>query len=93
MRQNLDAAGGLVLAERVSHLLAPKLGRAEAHEVVATAAATGSFRWALVADERVGLGADEVDALLDPDGLSRLGRGAGRPRARHGTRSGNGGDT
>jgi 3-carboxy-cis,cis-muconate cycloisomerase len=67
MRQNLDATGGLVVAERVSHLLAPRVGRREAHEIVAAAAATGSFRWALVADERVGLTAEEVDALLDPE--------------------------
>jgi 3-carboxy-cis,cis-muconate cycloisomerase len=67
MRQNLDLTGGLVVAERVSHLLAPRLGRREARAVVADAAATGSFRWALVADERVGLSAEEVDALLDPE--------------------------
>jgi 3-carboxy-cis,cis-muconate cycloisomerase len=92
MRQNLDAAGGLVLAERVSHLLAPKLGRAEAREVVATAAATGSFHWALVADERVGLSSDEVGALLDPEGY--LGSAAAlvdRALARYA--EGNGGDT
>jgi 3-carboxy-cis,cis-muconate cycloisomerase len=67
MRQNLDATGGLVLAERVSQLLAPRVGRREAHEIVSAAAATGSFRWALVADERVGLSAEEVDVLLDPE--------------------------
>ncbi len=67
MRQNLDATGGLVLAERVSQLLAPRVGRREAHEIVSAAAATGSFRWALVAEERVGLSAEEVDALLDPE--------------------------
>jgi 3-carboxy-cis,cis-muconate cycloisomerase len=66
MRQNLDATGGLVVAERVSHQLAPRVGRREAREIVAAAAATGSFRWALVADERVGLSAEQVDALLDP---------------------------
>ena len=68
MRENLDLTGGLVNAERVSHLLAPRVGRSEAHEIVATAAATGSFRWAIVADERVGLSAEDVDALLDPEG-------------------------
>jgi 3-carboxy-cis,cis-muconate cycloisomerase len=51
----------------VSHLLGPRVGRREAHEIVSAAAATGSFRWALVADERVGLSAEEVDALLDPE--------------------------
>ena len=67
MRQNLDVTGGLVVAERVSHLLAPRVGRSDAREIVSAAAATGSFRWALVADERVGLSAGEVDSLLDPE--------------------------
>jgi 3-carboxy-cis,cis-muconate cycloisomerase len=67
MRQNLDLTGGLVVAERVSHLLAPRVGRREAREIVSEAAATGSFRWALVANEQVGLSAEEVDALLDPE--------------------------
>jgi len=67
MRQNLGATGGLVLAERVSQLLAPRVGRREAHEIVSAAAATGSFRWALVADERVGLSTEQVDVLLDPE--------------------------
>jgi 3-carboxy-cis,cis-muconate cycloisomerase len=84
MRQNLDLTGGLVSAERVSHLLAPRVGRGEAHEIVATAAATGSFRWALVADERVGLSADEVDALLDPEGyLGAAGELVDRALARY----------
>ena len=89
MRQNLDATGGILLAERVSHLLAPRLGRTEAREVVATAAATGSFRWALVADERVGLGADEVEALLDPEAyLGSAGAMIDRALARHAERNG-----
>jgi 3-carboxy-cis,cis-muconate cycloisomerase len=84
MRQNLDLTGGLVSAERVSHLLAPRVGRGEAHEIVATAAATGSFRWALVADERVGLSAGEVDALLDPEGyLGAAGELVDRALARY----------
>lgn len=84
MRQNLDLTGGLVSAERVSHLLAPRLGRGVAHEIVATAAATGSFRWALVADERVGLSADEVDVLLDPEGyLGAAGELVDRALARY----------
>ena len=84
MRQNLDLTGGLVSAERVSHLLAPRVGRGVAHEIVATAAATGSFRWALVADERVGLSADEVDVLLDPEGyLGAAGELVDRALARY----------
>jgi 3-carboxy-cis,cis-muconate cycloisomerase len=68
MRANLEASGGLVLAERVSFALTPRLGRSEAHEVVAEAARGDSFREALLADERTGLSAEELDALLDPTG-------------------------
>ena len=67
MRQNLDLTGGLVMAERISFLLMDRLGRGEAQEVVREAAgADGSFREALLADPRVGLGPDELDAALDP---------------------------
>jgi 3-carboxy-cis,cis-muconate cycloisomerase len=66
MRANLAASGGLVVAERVSFALTARLGRSEAHEVVAEAARTSSFREALAADERVGLPETELDALLDP---------------------------
>jgi 3-carboxy-cis,cis-muconate cycloisomerase len=68
MRANLDASGGLVLAERVSLALTPRLGRSQAHEVVAEAARAPSFREALIADERAALSEAELDALLDPTG-------------------------
>jgi 3-carboxy-cis,cis-muconate cycloisomerase len=68
MRRNLDASGGLVVAERVSFVLTPRLGRSEAHALVAEAARARSFREALLADERVGLSADELDSVLDPAG-------------------------
>jgi 3-carboxy-cis,cis-muconate cycloisomerase len=68
MRANLEASGGVVLAERISFALAPRLGRSGAYEVVAEAARAGSFREALVADERTGLSERELDALLDPAG-------------------------
>jgi len=68
MRANLDASGGLVVAERISYALAPRLGRGEAHAVVAAAASARSFREALLADGRVGLSAEELDSLLDPSG-------------------------
>jgi 3-carboxy-cis,cis-muconate cycloisomerase len=68
MRANVDASGGLVLAERVAFALTPRLGRSEAHEVVAEAARSSSFRDALAADARVGLAQEELDALLDPVG-------------------------
>ena len=41
MRANLDRAGGLVMAERASYLLAEQVGRLPAHERVAEAAASG----------------------------------------------------
>ena len=39
MRQNLDATHGLLMAEHVTALLAPAMGRLEAHQLVARAAA------------------------------------------------------
>ena len=66
MRANLDVGGGIVVAERISFALTTRLGRGRAHEVVAEAASTASFRQALLADERTGLSADELDALLEP---------------------------
>jgi 3-carboxy-cis,cis-muconate cycloisomerase len=66
MQANLEASGGLVVAERVSFTLTPRLGRRQAHEVVAEAAEAPSFREALLADQRTGLSTDELDALLDP---------------------------
>jgi 3-carboxy-cis,cis-muconate cycloisomerase len=68
MRANLDASGGVVLAERISFALTPRLSRSEAHEVVAEATRANSFREALLADERTGLAVEELDALLDPIG-------------------------
>ncbi len=66
MLENLQASGGLVVAERISFELTPRLGRRDAHAVVADAARAPSFRDALLGDERVGLSAEELDALLDP---------------------------
>jgi 3-carboxy-cis,cis-muconate cycloisomerase len=69
MRQNLDATGGRLLAERVVLALAPAAGRDAAKEAVqAAAAAGGSFRDALLAQATVAqrLDAAAVDALLDP---------------------------
>jgi 3-carboxy-cis,cis-muconate cycloisomerase len=68
MRANLDMSGGLAVAERISFALTSRLGRSRAHEVVAEAARAPSFREALLADERAGLSAEELDALLDPTG-------------------------
>ena len=68
MRANLERTGGLVLAERVSFALTPRLGRRESHAIVAEAARAPSFRDALLEDERVALAAEELDELLDPAG-------------------------
>jgi 3-carboxy-cis,cis-muconate cycloisomerase len=68
MRANLEASGGLVVAERVSFALTARLGRSQAHAVVAEAARARSFREALLVDERVALSEAELDELLDPSG-------------------------
>jgi 3-carboxy-cis,cis-muconate cycloisomerase len=75
MRRNLELTGGMLLTERVSMLLAGRIGRLEANRVVkeATARAAGAgrtLRDELVADEVVTreLSAGEVDAALDPGG-------------------------
>jgi 3-carboxy-cis,cis-muconate cycloisomerase len=66
MRENLDTTGGLILSERIAAALSERLGRGAAHELVAAAAQAPSFREALLAEERAGLDAAELDALLDP---------------------------
>jgi 3-carboxy-cis,cis-muconate cycloisomerase len=70
MRANLDSAGGLPLAEHVTAVLAPRLGRLPAHDLVAAAAARAArtgrpFRDVLL-DTDCGLTASEADAALDP---------------------------
>lgn len=68
MRANLDATGGLVLAEAVAARLAPAVGRTVAHDLVTRVAAAPSFRAALLADPeiRAHLSEVEVDEALDP---------------------------
>jgi 3-carboxy-cis,cis-muconate cycloisomerase len=75
MRQNLEATGGLLLAERVAVALAGPLGRAGAHDLVqrlSRQAAGGGrpLRAALAADPQVREHLDEadLDRLLDPEG-------------------------
>jgi 3-carboxy-cis,cis-muconate cycloisomerase len=72
-RANLEATGGLLMAERVAGALAPGLGRQTAHDLVAEAARRVQeegvpFRDALLATEEVErtLGPEGVDAALDP---------------------------
>ncbi|MCZ7373644.1 3-carboxy-cis,cis-muconate cycloisomerase [Micromonospora sp. WMMC250] len=68
MRENLDATGGLVLAEAVAARLAPAVGRGVAHHLVTRAAAGPSFRAALLADAaiRAHLSEAAIDEALDP---------------------------
>jgi len=78
MRANLDAARGLPLAEQVSGLLAPALGPAAAHDLVARASADAvaagiTLRAALLGRPGVrrqldaaGITPGQIDAALDP---------------------------
>jgi 3-carboxy-cis,cis-muconate cycloisomerase len=73
MRANLDATGGLLLAERVVGALAPELGRLPAHELVAAACAEAARSGRSLgevlearADVRAHLEPAAIRALLDP---------------------------
>ncbi|MEU8018870.1 3-carboxy-cis,cis-muconate cycloisomerase [Micromonospora parva] len=68
MRANLDATGGVLLAEAVAARLTPALGRRAAHDLVTRAAAAPSFRAALLADPevRAHLSDTEIAEALDP---------------------------
>jgi 3-carboxy-cis,cis-muconate cycloisomerase len=77
MRANLDLGGGFVMAEAVMMGLAPKIGRAAAHElvtqVVQRALAGGqTLRAALLAEPEVTahLDAPALDRLLEPSGYT-----------------------
>jgi 3-carboxy-cis,cis-muconate cycloisomerase len=73
MRGNLDRSGESIAAERVMMLLAPHLGRGEAHDLVHRALSEASASGAsilptLLADERVRGSVEEhaLRASLDP---------------------------
>jgi 3-carboxy-cis,cis-muconate cycloisomerase len=73
MLDNLDATGGLLLAENVTMVAAEHLGRLAAHDLVEEAShrtlASGKpLREELFFEPRLGeiLSADEIDAALDP---------------------------
>jgi len=80
MRANLEAAGGMPLAEHVAARLAPALGALAAHDLVAAAAARAasqgvSLPAALIADPAAaealrdaGIGRADLDAAVDPAG-------------------------
>ncbi len=78
MRANLDATGGLPLAEHLTAILAPSVGRLAAHDLVAAAAVRAAcggstLLTALLGDEAAaaalaaaGIGSAELAAALDP---------------------------
>ncbi len=73
MRENLDATGGMLLAENVTTAASERLGRLRAHELVEAVArrATESgkpFREELLGDAEIreALSPEEIDAALDP---------------------------
>jgi len=80
MRANLDASGGLLMAEHVAAELAPAVGRLAAHDLVAAAAARAAEHGTALAEELLadessagvltaaGLGESELAAVLDPAG-------------------------
>ncbi|MGH3304919.1 MAG: lyase family protein [Streptosporangiaceae bacterium] len=80
MRANIDATGGLPLAEHVAAMLAPALGRLAAHDLVAAAsdraASQGlSLPEALLSDQAAattlrdaGIGTAQLAAAANPDG-------------------------
>ncbi len=73
MRSNLDLTRGLIMAERLELVLAGRVGRAAAREIVAAAAERAGdrdtrFGEELASDDRVPLGADELALALDPGG-------------------------
>jgi len=70
MRRNLDATGGLIVAEAVMMGLAPKLGRGEAHHVVKHACDAALSEGIPLA---AALGREaSVTAVLDADAIERL---------------------
>ena len=73
MRENLDATGGMLLAENVTTLAAERLGRLKAHDLVQAACHRAldrgkHLREELLEDAESGeiLSPEEIDAALDP---------------------------
>lgn len=73
MRANLEATGGLIMAERVAMTLAETIGKSEAHHLIEAAskkavAEKKHLRDVLSADPMIAsrLGADRIAALFDP---------------------------
>jgi 3-carboxy-cis,cis-muconate cycloisomerase len=75
MRENLDATGGMLLAENVTTVAAERLGRLKAHDLVQAACRRAlkegkPLREELLEDDAFGevLSEGEIDAALDPAG-------------------------
>ena len=73
MRQNLDATGGLIMAEAVTFALAEKIGKSDAHHLIEAASKQAvkdrkHLRDVLCSDPKVTaqLGADEIAKLFEP---------------------------
>jgi 3-carboxy-cis,cis-muconate cycloisomerase len=73
MRVNLDATGGLIMAEAVTMALAEKIGKSEAHHLVEAASKKAvtekkGLRDVLTKDPKVGahLNADKLTKLFEP---------------------------
>jgi 3-carboxy-cis,cis-muconate cycloisomerase len=91
MRENLDATGGLLLAENVTTVAAERLGRLKAHNLVQTVARRAAdgerpFREELLGNGEIRevLSEEEIDAALDPAGyLGSAGTFVDRALARY----------
>jgi len=73
MRSNLDATGGLIMAEAVTMALAERIGKADAHHLVEAAskkavAERKDLRGVLTSDPKVSahLDAEKIAALFEP---------------------------
>jgi 3-carboxy-cis,cis-muconate cycloisomerase len=73
MRVNLDATGGLIMAEAVTMALAERIGKSEAHHLIEAASKKAiadrkHLRDVLIADSRITaqLGADKIAKLFEP---------------------------
>jgi 3-carboxy-cis,cis-muconate cycloisomerase len=82
MRQNLDATGGLIMAEAVTFALAEKIGKSEAHHLIEAASKKAvadkkTLRDVLSAEPKVTshLGAEQLAKLFEPmayQGVSQI---------------------
>src|SRR4249920_3218885 len=73
MRSNLDATGGLIMAEAVTFALAEKIGKSDAHHLIEAASKKAvadkkHLREVLIADSNVTaqLGAGQIEKLFEP---------------------------